>query len=97
MNNRVLSGLFSIIAARFSRPEPIKRDSDTNASLFDAIIYASSIFEAYCNISLAIIEIGVLDLTGGEDFAAFIVIVSPFSFIPESTPDIPAQPTDKNL
>ena len=58
------------------------------------MVIASSIVEAYCNISLVKIETGVFAIKGIFDFPAFIVTVNPCSFIPETTPSIPPQVTD---
>ena len=94
VNKAIFSGDFSIIAALPSLAEPTSMDSETNVFRFRAIAYASSMVEAYCNISLVRMEIGVADAAGRSDLAALMVTVSPVSFMPERTPVIPAHPTD---
>src|SRR4051812_44769486 len=95
--NSVLKGVFSMIAEPLSDKDPRRMDSETNVFRFFAIANASSIFLAYCKISLATMEIGVAALVGISDLAALIVTVRPFSFIPETVPIIPAQEIIINL
>ena len=80
VNKAIFSGDFSIIAALPSLAEPTSMDSETNVFRFRAIAYASSMVEAYCNISLVRMEIGVADAAGRSDLAALMVTVSPVSF-----------------
>ena len=75
VNKAIFSGDFSIIAALPSLAEPTSMDSETNVFRFRAIAYASSMVEAYCNISLVRMEIGVADAAGRSDLAALMVTV----------------------
>src|SRR5450432_1550787 len=86
-----------MITALLSSDDPIRKDSETNIFLFFAIDIASWIFSAYCKISRATNDTGVADAEGISDFAALMVTVSPFSFIPETTPINPPQVIDINL
>ena len=60
-------------------------------------VQGSLTFDAYCKISRVNMEIGVFATQGISDFPALMVTVSPCSFIPETTPIMPAQVTDINL
>ena len=86
-----LLGETSIRIALLSAALPTIIDSDTKTFRFLAMAIASSILVAYCKISRAKTEIGVFAIKGIFDFPAFIVIVNPFVFIPETAPVIPAQ------
>ncbi|MNX82058.1 hypothetical protein D3C86_1137700 [compost metagenome] len=90
-----LCGDISIKIAFPSSAEPIINDSEIKMGCFFAIAIASLKFRAYCRISLATIDIGVFATQGIEDFPALSVTVSPARFIPETTPIIPAQPTER--
>ena len=70
--------------------EPIISVSETKVCRFFAMAMASSIVEAYCNISRAKIEIGIFAPVGKSDLDALIVTLNPFSFSPEATPVKPA-------
>lgn len=78
-----------MIAAYPSFAEPMSSDSATKVLNCVAIAYASSIVVAYWRMCLANSDIGIAEDVGVEPFAALIVIVSPCSLIPESTPIIP--------
>ena len=81
-----------MIAALPSRADATSSDSLTKVSRRRAISRASPIVAACCRISRARIEIGVAAESGTGPLAALIVTVSPLSFMPDSTPIIPAQP-----
>ena len=76
-----------MIAALPSRAEATSSDSLTKVSRRRAISRASPIVAACCRISRARIEIGVAAESGTGPLAALIV-----TFMPDSTPIIPAQP-----
>ena len=87
-------GVFSIIAAQPSFDEATSIASETKLLNCLAMAYASSIVVACCKMWRASSDIGIAEVRGIAPSMALRVMVSPCSFIPDTTPIMPGHDSE---